>query len=1057
MIKKTLKQLYAEHEGKVSDKWSSYLAEYERIFDEYRDKPVRLLEIGVQNGGSLEIWSKYFSNAEKIVGCDINPDCGRLNYEDLRIALVVGDITFNGVQKTILTHAPVFDVIIDDGSHRSGDIVKTFAWGFSRLADGGVFIVEDLHCSYWKDFEGGLFDPFSSITFFQYLTDIINYEHWGSEKARREVLGVFFEKYGFWMEEESLQHIHSIEFINSMCIIRKAHPENNKLGIRRVTGLREMIEPGALALNGLEAAPISMVFPNPADRAWGNRKISPDEEFLLHINSLSERDKKISDLNFILVSHEKQIRNLQRVLAERESENTGLKQNIVGRDQKIDELTRTLSAYQNSISWLVTKPLRFIWHQICPVVDSIKKYFSNLNAFKKKVIQISQNYKHNGFIGSENDFNSLRRDLCFNVEEPPVKFINITKDFCSFSGWAFNLRTRLPVRLRMFVGKKGHYLYSKSREDVRQALKPEYDLPLETGFTATVMFSAGFYKIRIEAEINGLWTPIRHCFFLCLSGKNIQRKMSYTDWERLEKRRLKEVLPEIKRHIDVMTYKPMFTVIIDPGTDAADLEDTIQSIRDQLYTACDICILAGADGVSFSLPDDIKFLKDISVSDVSGDFIVFMQSGQRLAVDALYEFANALNQYPEMDLVYADEDSCNVRGSRYDPFHKPDWSPDYLETFNYIGFPACFRTEIARGCFVKAHMYDFVLRFTEATSKVMHLAKVLGHTLEKKKNVGVLAHTAALDIEALSGRLIRTGRRGAVHEHPLYKGCYEFKLDLKHSPLVSVIIPTAGKTVHAAGRQIDLIENVIGEIRNISTYKNIEIIVVDNGDLSPSQIKAIEEAECKRTTCFDPVFNFSRKLNLGVAMAHGEFLLLLNDDIEILTPSWIEKMLEHFEKPHVGVVGVKLLYPDEKTQHVGMVHNYGNPDHVRRFFPRNEAGYFFSTCGVRNYSAVTGACMMTPSKIYQKVGGYSEELAVNYNDVDYCMKVRKRGFWVVYAASIELTHLESQSRDASVNLEEIAWYHRQWAAEIVQDPFYNQRFLTVASPTFVPCINDRMI
>ena len=162
MTKKTLEKLYAEHVGKVSDKWSLYFNEYDRILDEYRNKPVRLLEIGIQNGGSLEIWSKYFPNAEKLVGCDINPDCARLSYEDPRIAVVVGDVNSDASQAAVLGHGLYFDVIIDDGSHRSSDIVKTFARYFPHLADGGVFIVEDLHCSYWQEFEGGLFDPFSS-------------------------------------------------------------------------------------------------------------------------------------------------------------------------------------------------------------------------------------------------------------------------------------------------------------------------------------------------------------------------------------------------------------------------------------------------------------------------------------------------------------------------------------------------------------------------------------------------------------------------------------------------------------------------------------------------------------------------------------------------------------------------------------------------------------------------------------------------------------------------------------------------------------------------------
>ena len=162
MSRKTLHQLYVEHIGKVSDKWSLYLTEYDRLFDVYRDRPVRLLEIGIQNGGSLEIWSKYFSNASALIGCDINPDCGHLSYDDPRTSVIVGDANTSEVRERVFQRSPQFDIIIDDGSHLSSDIIKSFALYFPRLVEGGLFVAEDLHCSYWNQFEGGLFYPYST-------------------------------------------------------------------------------------------------------------------------------------------------------------------------------------------------------------------------------------------------------------------------------------------------------------------------------------------------------------------------------------------------------------------------------------------------------------------------------------------------------------------------------------------------------------------------------------------------------------------------------------------------------------------------------------------------------------------------------------------------------------------------------------------------------------------------------------------------------------------------------------------------------------------------------
>src|SRR5450759_1724101 len=169
MSSKTLHQLYAEHTGKVSDKWYLYLTEFDRLLNDYREKSVRLLEIGIQNGGSLDIWSKYFSSAEALIGCDINPDCAHLSYDDSLIGVVVGDANTPDVCQRIFQRSPQFDIIIDDGSHWSSDIIKSFALYFPRIADGGIFIAEDLHCGYWESFQGGLFDPYSSITFFKRL------------------------------------------------------------------------------------------------------------------------------------------------------------------------------------------------------------------------------------------------------------------------------------------------------------------------------------------------------------------------------------------------------------------------------------------------------------------------------------------------------------------------------------------------------------------------------------------------------------------------------------------------------------------------------------------------------------------------------------------------------------------------------------------------------------------------------------------------------------------------------------------------------------------------
>jgi hypothetical protein len=289
-MKKTLAQLYAEHIGKVSDKWTIYLTDYDRIFDSYRDKNVRLLEIGIQNGGSLEIWSKYFPHAEKILGCDINPDCKKLTYDDQRISVVVGDANSDPIQKEILHKLSEFDIFIDDGSHTSEDIIRSFSKYFDCVSDGGIYIAEDIHCSYWQEFKGGIFYAFSSIAFFKRLADIVSHEHWGLPRSRLSLLSGFINEYGLVLDEAQLMTIHSVEFINSLCVIRKNSPERNILGARFIAGQDESIVPGQLALQTSLHNAV-----NQETNTWAARAKPSEEELMERLIEIERLEIRLLD------------------------------------------------------------------------------------------------------------------------------------------------------------------------------------------------------------------------------------------------------------------------------------------------------------------------------------------------------------------------------------------------------------------------------------------------------------------------------------------------------------------------------------------------------------------------------------------------------------------------------------------------------------------------------------------------------------------------------------------------------------------------------------------
>ena len=241
-IANRLRNLCEAHSGKVSDKWDSYIQIYDELFRDKSDSAKSILEIGIQNGGSLEIWSKYFPLAEKIYGVDINPMCKSLIFDDDRIKVFVGDANTSEILNNVSKDETQFDIIIDDGSHVSSDIIRSFVLYFPKLKPGGTYIVEDLHASYWDSHEGALNYGFSSIEFFKKLVDIVNFSHWGASKYPADVLESFVDKYNLEIDSEVLLSIRNVYFQDSICVISKTSSRENPLGERRIFGKEALIE-----------------------------------------------------------------------------------------------------------------------------------------------------------------------------------------------------------------------------------------------------------------------------------------------------------------------------------------------------------------------------------------------------------------------------------------------------------------------------------------------------------------------------------------------------------------------------------------------------------------------------------------------------------------------------------------------------------------------------------------------------------------------------------------------------------------------------------------------
>lgn len=547
--------------------------------------------------------------------------------------------------------------------------------------------------------------------------------------------------------------------------------------------------------------------------------------------------------------------------------------------------------------------------------------------------------------------------------------------------------------------------------------------------------------------------------------------LGYTDWIKLYERIDESVLNAQRDYVASFQYRPVFSIVVPTyNTPRQLLIDFIESVLAQTYPDWELCIADDASKQShvkelldsYAGKDEriklayrhsnghIAEATNTALAMARGDYICLMDHDDLIAPNALFEFASRLNEDPSLDFIYSDEDKISFDGSlRFDPHFKPDWSPEYLECCMYTAHFACYRASMVRatGGFRKefngAQDYDFMLRFSQHMNKVAHVAKILYHwrtipgsTASSMDNKDYVVDAAT---RALEEHLNRTGKLDFVRSSQ-HKGCFHARRQVEGNPLVSIVIPSAGRDSLIRGGEIDLLANCIRSIMEKSTYSNLEIVVVDNNDLRHSTVEALARYPIKFVHYTEPEFNVAAKMNLGAAYASGEYLLFLNDDIEVIAPDWIEAMLSLAQRSGVGTVGAKLLFEDGTLQHVGVTFCNSLPDHIRRGYPGEEAGHFFSSDGQRNYLAVTGACVLLARDIFQSVDGFDETFAINYNDIDLCLKIWQKGYRNVYTGQAILYHFESRNRKREVASQEIDLFLQRWAKMLVRDPYYSQYF-----------------
>ncbi len=532
-----------------------------------------------------------------------------------------------------------------------------------------------------------------------------------------------------------------------------------------------------------------------------------------------------------------------------------------------------------------------------------------------------------------------------------------------------------------------------------------------------------------------------------------------------------DALCRMRQDAEAMTAAPTFSLLMPThDVDGALLRRTIDSLLAQCYPHWELHVaLVGAPGqpqlrrmledysareprlrATVGLPaPDVSTALNAALDRATGEFVGLVDAGDELAPDALYESARLLQETANADVIYSDEDRLSVAGARHRPHFKPDWSPDLFYSTMYTGRLALYRTALVRrvggfrAAFADAGEYDLVLRLLQHTERVCHIPKVLYHrrpadgAREPRAPDTGRAERAAID--ALREHF---GRRGVGAEvgRGVLANTYRVRYLLGDKPLVSIVVPTR----NAAG----LVRRCVQSIRERSTYPNYEIVVVDNQSSDPAAVdylQALERDGIARVVPYPLPFNFAAVNNFAVRHTRGELLLFLNDDTEVISAEWLEALTEHAVRPGVGAVGARLLYPDGRIQHAGVILGLGDvADHAHKHLPSDDAGYFGRARLIQNFSAVTAACLMTRRRVFDEVGGFDERLGMALNDVDLCLRLREKGYRIVWTPYAELYHRESATRGSYDTAEkrqrlreETEYLRRRWGARLERDPYYS--------------------
>lgn len=574
--------------------------------------------------------------------------------------------------------------------------------------------------------------------------------------------------------------------------------------------------------------------------------------------------------------------------------------------------------------------------------------------------------------------------------------------------------------------------------------------------------------------MSSLNTYLKNSFKTIKTIRNLFSKhgLLYLYWKFKNEILYKEYIK--KEKVDNITtelhYKPKISIIMPTwNTDEKWLRKAIESVLNQVYDNWELCI---ADGGSKN-PQVKKVLKEYAKKDgrikvkflsknlgiagnsnealklATGEFVAFLDHDDELSPFALYEVVKLLNENRDLDFIYTDEDKIDEKGIRKEPHFKPDYNPDLLLSCNYISHLAVIRKNVLdevggfRNGYDGSQDYDLFLRVLEQTNKIAHIPKILYHwrmiksSASKSTSAKPYAYIAAK--KALADAMNRRGVEIDGVYDGLWTGSYRIKYKIKESPNVSIIIFTKDNA--------DILKRCINSILSKTTYENYEIIVVDNSSQENRTFEycnTLKDHADIRILKYTKPFNVSAIINYAVSKVDSEFILFLSGNNVVSNSEWLTAMLEHAQRKNVGAVGAKLLYPNNTIQHAGIILGIGPykvAGYSHKLMPDRFSGYFGRPHVIQNVSAVSKDCMLTKKTLFEEVGGFDEiNLPIAFNGVDYCLKLREKGYLIVYTPYAVLYNFKSY-KDKPENhrrfLKEVQYMRTKWGHILDNDPYYN--------------------